>query len=167
MMKKRKSKTASIQMPESLLKVAVEQTDDVKGNFQTGLGAVLSTERQKIVVPDTRSILGSLDIDASTRTKYPQDNRWDYAIEYNQEVFFIEIHPASTSDVSTVLAKLEWLKWWLKNKAPEISALKSKNKQPYHWVYTKNYAILPGSKHAKQLAQKKLFPVKQWDYTSL
>lgn len=164
---RRKSNTTNIQIPESLLKAAVEQTDDVKGNFQTGLGAVHGNERQKIVVPDTRSILGSLDIDASTLTKYPQENRWDYVIEYNQEVFFIEIHPASTSDVPTVLAKLDWLKWWLKNKAPKISTLKSKDKQPYHWVYTNKNAILPGSKYAKQLAQNKLFPVKLWDYSSL
>jgi len=164
---KKKSNTTNMQIPESLLKVAVEQTDDVKGNFQIGLGAVHGNERQKIVVPDTRCILGSLDIDASTLTKYPQENRWDYAIEYNQEVFFIEIHPASTSDVSTVLAKLDWLKGWLKNKAPNISALKPKDKQPYHWVYTNKNAILPGSKYAKQLAQKNLFPVKQWDYSSL
>ena len=44
---KKKSNTANMQIPESLLKVAVEQTDDVKGNFQTGLGAVHGNERQK------------------------------------------------------------------------------------------------------------------------
>lgn len=154
-------------MPNSLLKVAVEQTADVKGNFHTGLNAVRSTERQKIVVPDTRKISGSLDIDTSTQAKYPEDNRWDYAIEYDQETFFIEVHPGSTSDVSTVLAKLEWLKKWLKNEAPEINKLKPKNKKPYHWIYTNKYAILPNSKYAKQLAQKNLLPVKQWDYSSI
>lgn len=163
----KKSNKPNVQISNSLLKVAVERTDDVRGNFQTGLNAVCGTERQKIIVPDTRKISGSLDIDTSTKNKYPEDNRWDYAIEYDQETFFIEVHPGSTSDVSTVLAKLDWLKKWLKNEAPEINKLKPKNKQPYHWIYTNKYAILPNSKYAKQLAQKNLLPVKQWDYSSL
>ena len=103
----KKSNKAKVQVPNSLLKVAVEHTDDVRGNFQTGLKAVRGTERQKIIVPDTRKISGSLDIDTLTQTKYPADNRWDYAIEYDQETFFIEVHPGSTSDVATVLAKLD------------------------------------------------------------
>ena len=151
----------------SLLKTAADNTEDVKGQFKTGLGAVKRNERQKLVVPDTRKITGSLDIDSSTKEKYPQANRWDYAIEYDKETFFIEIHPASTSEIQTFLAKLSWLKQWLKEKAPEINALKPKNKQPYHWVYTSKFAILPNSKYARQLAQMNLIPVRQWNYSSL
>ena len=156
-----------IQETESLLKVAVEQTEDVKGKFKRGLGAVKGNEKQKIVVPDTRKITGSLDIDSSTKDQYPEANRWDYAIEYDKETFFIEVHPGSTSEIPTVIAKLEWLKKWLKEKAPAINALKAKGKQPYHWVYTNKFAILPNSKYTKQLAQINLLPVKQWDYSTL
>ncbi|MBP3227718.1 MAG: hypothetical protein J6M53_02915 [Bacteroidaceae bacterium] len=152
---------------KSLLKVAIDQTEDVKGQFKAGLGAIKGNEKQKFVVPDTRKITGSLDIDSSTKNKYPQDNRWDYAVEYNQETFFIEIHPGSTNEISTVLAKLNWLKIWLRKKAPAINALKPKDKQPYHWVYTNKFAILPNSKYARQLAQAHLRPVKQWEYCAL
>ena len=152
---------------ESYLKIAVDKTEDVKGNFHMGLGALKSSDRQKIIVPNTRYILGSLDIDTSTKEKYPQKNRWDYAIEYNNETFFIEIHPGSTNQIPIVLAKLEWLKKWLTEKAPEIKVLKPKNKPPYHWIYTNRYAILPNSKYGKLLAQKQLVPVKQWNYSSL
>ena len=152
---------------ESLLKEAIDKTDDVKGNFKEGLGAVSGNEKSKIIVPDSRKITGSLDIDTSTKKRYPQENRWDYAIEYDNEVFFIEIHPASTSDIPTVLAKLKWLKQWLKEKAPDIDALKPEKKPAYHWVYTKKYAILPNSKYGKMLSLKKLVPVKQWNYSSL
>ena len=158
---------AAPQTPESLLKTAIDNTEDVKGHFKTGLGAIKGHEKQKIVVPDTRKITGSLDIDTSTSAKYPQANRWDYAIEYDKETFFIEVHPGSTSQIPTVIAKLTWLKQWLKEKAPAIDALKPKKKQPYHWVYTNKFAILPSSKYARQLAQMNMVPVKQWIYSSL
>lgn len=158
---------AMTQKPESLLKAAVDQTEDVKGRFKTGLGAIKGNEKQKFVVPDTRKITGSLDIDSATKDKYPQANRWDYAVEYDRETFFIEVHPGSTNEIPTVIAKLDWLKKWLKEKAPAINALKPKDKQPYHWVYTNKFAILPNSKYARQLAQLNLVPVKQWDYSTL
>ena len=141
---------ATTQTPESLLKTAVDKTEDVKGQFKAGLGAIKGSEKQKIVVPDTRKITGSLDIDASTASKYPKANRWDYAVEYNKETFFIEVHPGSTSEIPTVIAKLAWLKQWLKEQAPEIGALKPKNKQPYYWVYTNKFAILPNSKYVEK-----------------
>lgn len=151
----------------SLLEIAVEQTEDVKGHFMPGLGAIKGNEKQKFVVPDTRKITGSLDIDFSTKEKYPQENRWDYAVEYDGETFFIEVHPGSTSEIPIVVAKLAWLKKWLKNKAPYIAALKSKDKQPYHWVYTNKFGILPNSKYARQLAQLRIMPAKQWNYSAL
>ena len=158
---------ATTQVPNSLLKAAIDQTEDVKGHFKTGLEALKGNERQKIVVPDTRKITGSLDIDSSTKEKYPTANRWDYAIEYNQETFFIEIHPASTSDIPTVIAKLKWLKQWLKDKAPSINALKPQNKHPYHWIYTRKFSILPNSKYGRQLAQINMMPIKQWNYSNI
>lgn len=158
---------AKNQPPKSLLKAAVDKTDDVKGQFKVGLGAIKGNEKQKFVVPDTRKITGSLDIDTSTKEKYPMENRWDYAVEYDKETFFIEIHPGSTSEIPIVLAKLEWLKKWLKEKAPAINALKPKDKQPYYWVYTNKFAILPNSKYGKQLAQINLLPIKLWDYSLL
>lgn len=153
--------------PESPLKMAVDKTEDVQGRFKTGLGAVKGSERSKFIVPYPRNLTGSVDIDTATAARYPQVNRWDYAVEYNKETFFIEVHPASTSEVSTVIAKLAWLKQWLKEKAPEINALKSKSKCPYYWVFTNRFSILPNSKYARQLAQLNLMPVKQWKYTSL
>lgn len=166
-MKNQNSEEAQSQSSKSPLETAVEQTEEVKGQFKKGLGAIKGSERQKFVVPDTRKITGSLDIDTSTKEKYPEDNRWDYAIEYDNETFFIEIHPGSTNDISTVIEKLDWLKKWLKEKAPDINALTAKSRHPYYWVYTNRFDILPTSRYAKQLAQAKLRPVKQWNYSTL
>ena len=48
---KKKSNTANMQIPESLLKVAVEQTDDVKGNFQIGLGSDFTVADEPVNEP--------------------------------------------------------------------------------------------------------------------
>ena len=119
------------------------------------------------MVPNPRLIGGSLDIDSSTKTKYPDDFRWDYAVEYNNETFFIEVHPGSTTEIQTVIAKLNWLKQWLKEKASEIDALKPKDKRPYHWIFTSKFAILPNSRYAKLLSSHGIIPTKQWDYSKL
>lgn len=151
----------------SSLKKAIEKTACVAGQYKTGLHAIQSNMRQKFIVPDVKKIGGSLDIDTSVKTMYPEDHRWDYAVEYDNEVFFIEIHPAITSEITTVLAKLEWLKKWLNEQAPEIKALRPSQKQAYYWVYTNRYAIAPTSSYLKQLATKKIVPIKCWNYRLL
>lgn len=151
----------------SQLEQAVNQTPDVIGNFKSGLGAIKGEYRCKIIVPDTRNIQGSLDIDMSTSSLYPHDNRWDYALEYDNETFFIEIHPGITSEITVVLNKLAWLKQWLKDKAPRISDTCSRSKPSFYWVYTSKFAILPNSTPWRKLAKNKLIPMKVWDYSKL
>lgn len=135
---------------------AVEATQDVKGGYKKGLGA-LGAYSKKINVTDTRLLNGSIDIDACTTAKYPNANRWDYALSYNQEVYFVEVHSANTSQVSTVLRKLQWLKDWLNSEASEINKLKAP--EPYYWIMSKNNQILPSSPQAKRIAQARLKPI--------
>lgn len=154
-------------MNTSRLKEAVDETPDVTGNHKKGLRALNDSDKKLIIVPDTRKIGGSLDIDSTTKRQYPNAARWDYAVEYDGETFFIEVHPASTTKIDVMLSKLEWLKGWLKTKAPRIDALKAKSKPPYHWVHTGSSKIIKGSKQYKQLATHKLLPVKVWNYDAL
>ena len=72
-------------------------------------------------------------------------------MSYDDKLYFFEVHPASTSEVDTVINKLTWLKKWLKNKAPQINKLQKGN-QPYTWVPTGRYAILSLGTYAKKLA---------------
>lgn len=141
---------------------ASERTEDVKGAFKDGLRAVKGEERSKFQANDTRLFTGSIDVDAATEQRYPHDNRWDYAIEYDNETFFVEVHPASTSEVDTMIAKLSWLKQWLKGEAHEIDALKAKSSNPFIWIFTKNNRILSNSPQARKLAQKGLKPIAVW-----
>lgn len=131
--------------------IAVENTPNVKDGFCVGLKAVKNSDRNKVDATDPRKIQGSLDIDGQVREIYPDDNRWDYALSYDDKIYFFEVHPASTSEVDAVIKKLGWLENWLKNKAPEINKLQKGN-QPYTWVQSGSYSILPSGAYAKKLA---------------
>lgn len=131
--------------------IAVENTPDVKNGFRTGLQAVKNSDRNKVNVTDPRKLQGSLDIDTQVQKKYPQEPRWDYALSYDDKLYFFEVHPASTSEVDAVIKKLGWLKGWLKNKAPEINKLQ-KGVHPYVWVQSGRYDILDSGKSGKKLA---------------
>lgn len=147
-------------------KEAVQQTPQVANAYQVGLTA-FGSYSGKVVVPDNSLVHGSIDIDAATCSLYPNENRWDYAFDYNGEVFFIEVHSAYTSETSTVLQKLEWLKLWLKENAPKIDKLKSKTLPPYYWVQSKRYALPHHMPQYRQVMSAKLIPIKEWNYESL
>jgi len=76
---------------------------------------------------------------------------------YNQKVYFVEVHSAITSEVSTVFRKLQWLKDWLNSHAPEINKMKAQ--QPYYWIMSNNNKILKGSSQARQISQAGLKPI--------
>ena len=147
-------------------KEAVEQTPQVAKAYKAGLLA-FGDYSSKVVVPDNRLLGGSVDIDAATVELYPNDNRWDYAFDYNGETFFIEVHTASTSETSTVLRKLEWLKVWLSEQAPEIYKLKSKKLPPFYWVQSKKYALPTHTPQYRKAVSAKLIPIKEWNYELL
>lgn len=139
--------------------IAVENTPDVKNGFCVGLKAVKNSDSNKVDATDPKKIQGSLDIDGQVKKIYPNDNRWDYALSYDDKIYFFEVHPASTSEVDAVIRKLRWLKDWLKNKAPEINNLQKGN-QPYMWVQSGSYSILPLGPYTKKLAENGIKVVK-------
>lgn len=148
-----KGKRAEV-LPNSRLQAAVKGIAGLDKHFKEGLGAVKSAYRERITAKEPRLFNGSLDIDKAKSKAEPKANRWDYAIEYNGEVFFVEVHPGATSDVPIILKKLEWLKQWLKNEAKAIDKLKTKCETPYFWIHTGGCKILKTSIKSKQLAQR-------------
>lgn len=137
---------------------AVEETKDIANCYQAGLKA-LGKYSTKIVLKDSQKCCGSVDLDGCVTLKYPQDNRWDYVICYDGEVYFAEVHSANTGEVSTVLRKLKWLKDWLNTKAPEINKLKATSQTPFYWIQSNGNHILPQSRQARQAAIFGLKPV--------
>lgn len=156
-------KTAS----KSLLEKAVEQTPDVTGCFKAGLRA-LGDDSAKLIVPDTRKIGGSLDIDHATEKQYPNAARWDYAVEYDGEAFFIEVHDGDPENVNEVIRKYAWLKGWLKEKAPKIKALEATSRPAYHWIATEKSTLGNSTTDYFRLAKHGLPPpTRVWDYARL
>jgi hypothetical protein len=141
-------------------KEAVEATSDVATCYKQGLSA-FGAYSNRIEVLDTMKLQGSVDIDLCTMTKYPNDNRWDYAFAYKGEVFFVEVHSANTSEVKTMLRKLQWLKDWLNLEAPEINKLKAKSAVPFVWIQSKNFQIPKSSPQYFAAKSKGLIPLRR------
>lgn len=147
-------------------KEAVEQTPQIAAAYKAGISA-FGDYASKVIVPDNRLLGGSVDIDLATVELYPNENRWDYAFDYNGETFFIEVHTASTSETSTVLRKLDWLKVWLREQAPKLEKLKSKVIPPFYWVQSKQYALPTHTPQYRKAMSAKLIPIKEWNYELL
>lgn len=136
---------------------AVKNTPEIANCYQVGLRG-LSPYSQKVQLGDTSKCSGSVDIDACTAAKYPQSNRWDYVLGYNDKAYFVEVHTANTGEVSTVLRKLQWLKDWLNAQAPALNKIKA-DKNPFVWVQTNGFHILKNSKQYREAAQAGLKPI--------
>lgn len=138
-------------MAKSGFQKAVEGTPDISTAYRRGLQALKRSDRSAFDLADTRLLDGSVDIDTAVQEKYPNENRWDYAIGYSGKVCYVEVHPAYTSEVSVVENKLRWLKIWLKENAPLLDAI-PKATPAFVWAQTGKGAILPRSSQARKLA---------------
>lgn len=136
---------------------AVEATPDISKEFNQGIQA-LGSYSELVIPAYTRYLEGSVDIDSATKSIYPTEPRWDYAIAYSGEVYFIEVHPAISSEVAIVIKKLEWLKNWLKNKAPEIEKLRKKE-NAYYWIQSKSFSIPKNSRQYRIAKKNGLLPI--------
>lgn len=107
----------------------------------TGLSA-LKANSKYVRVTNTKLLDGSVDIDEAVRDKYPEDSRWDYVVGYENEAFFIEVHPAATSNVDDMVKKVKWLKNWLASSAPDLKSLHKI--EVYYWIPSRRVSILKG-----------------------
>lgn len=73
---------------------------------------------------------------------------------------FVEIHPADTSNVNEVIKKAEWLKQWLKTKAPNLKALAPNH--TYYWIPSGRCNILKNSPQYKRLAQSNVLLISRF-----
>lgn len=149
--KNRKQKQLGTKPVKCAFQEAIENTEEVKNGFCVGKQAIKSIDRGKVVETNNKKVQGSLDIDSQVKALYPDEPRWDYALSYNDKIYYFEIHPAETSEAEKVVDKLRWLKSWLKTKATEIDKL-PKSEHPYTWVQSGRYAILPTAREKMKLS---------------
>ncbi len=122
--------------------------------YRPGLGAVEGKDKKYFTISNTRLIEGSIYIDiCSKKIAYKNPNRWDYMIGYNKKLYFVEIHPASTGEVSLVLKKFEWLKEFISCLSNELKTKILITNNPFIWVATNGVHIIPTSPQARLLAK--------------
>jgi hypothetical protein len=107
----------------------------IAGQVHPGLKALGKNSRRVTMSAASRAVQ-SVDLDRALRQQYPNDPRWDYGVEWQRgrahEIAWIEVHTATSAEVTAVLNKLLWLKRWLASAASECTALPVS----YHWVAT-------------------------------
>jgi hypothetical protein len=135
-------------------KDAVERTPDLQDAWRRGFQALLAADRRHVEAEATRRLAGSVNVDAALAEDYPNEPRWDYAVGHRpangsgEVVYWIEIHPASSGEVSVVLNKLAWLKRWLQKAAPELRAMR----KSFVWVSSGRTSFTLSSPQQKQFA---------------
>lgn len=137
----------------------VQKIEGLTDAYQVGLRALLQTHRNKVQLGNTSQCDGSVDIDTSLTAKYPQASRWDYVFSYKSELYFVEVHTASTGEVTTVLKKLQWLKDWLNSDAKQLDGLRAKKQPSIVWIQSNGFHILPNSPQFRKISQAGLKPI--------
>lgn len=131
--------------------MAVLATPEIREAYRSGLQALRRADAVKIKPGDRYKVDGSVDMDSTLKALYPEANRWDYAIGYNAKVCFVEVHPAYTTEIDTMVRKFRWLMEWLKEKAPRLDAI-PRMTPAYVWIQSGKSAILPTARQSKILA---------------
>lgn len=133
---------------------AVQGTPSIRAHYRPGLQALPHGHASRIRCTNARRLTGSVNLDAALQLMQPHAQRWDYGVGLRRResdvAVWVEVHPGSSSSVTDMLAKLQWLKNWL---GTEATALRDLTQGDYHWVSTDaTIAITPDSQQAKKLA---------------
>lgn len=124
---------------------AVKQTAEIKDAFHPGLRALRKIDKSRITATNPALLTGSIYLDEALSRTYPHESRWDYGIgqkpenSSNERVFWLEIHPGHAGELRVVLAKLEWLKQWLRESAVHLNGLQ----REFIWISTGKTSLTP------------------------
>nr|WP_294775931.1 hypothetical protein [Prevotella sp.] len=140
-------------------KSIVQAVPAIAGAYREGLQALESKDAGKVKPQNPRKLSGSVYLDKCLKTTNPHDARWDYVIGYREKAYFVEVHPANTSNVDEVVKKKKWLDVWLKTNALDLKAMMAGTS--YYWIASGKVAILPNSPQARKIAKNKLVLCKE------
>lgn len=136
-------------------KEAIQNTSEITHCYKSGLQA-LGANSSKVLVKETRMLTGSVDIDSCLKKLYPNENRWDYVFGYNKQIYYLEVHPATTGEVKKIVEKIKWLTSWIKSSAKNLEDLMKQSS--FHWVSSGNTdpAFRKTNKYSRILSQNGL-----------
>lgn len=140
-------------------KSIVQAIPAIAGAYREGLQALESKDAGKVKPQNPRKLSGSVYLDKCLKTTNPHDARWDYVIGYSEKAYFVEVHPANTSNVDEVVKKKKWLDVWLKTNALDLKAMMAGTS--YYRIASGKVAILPNSPQARKIAKNKLVLCKE------
>lgn len=129
--------------------------------YRPGKQALKGEHRELIRCRDTRRFTGSIDLEDALAGDTRVTNPWDYGIGFrlpggSERATWVEVHPAITTEVSTLLRKLDWLRTWLRNEAPALGAISqpAAEIETFVWIATEaGVHIRAGSPQARRLQQ--------------
>jgi hypothetical protein len=147
---------------------ALKATGIEEADIKSGISAMEGVDRPRITATDPRVFTHSLNLDKSLKPTQPNAARWDYGIglkikSKRERAIWVEVHPASTSEVKKMLGKFNWLRSWLRDEAQDLEAVtrQTGSAPAYNWIATGKVAIPRNSRQARLLAQSGLpYPVK-------
>lgn len=118
--------------------------------MQDGLGAVKNVHRGLIEDELRSDFEDSLDIDMELREGRESENRWDYLLGHapNSVVVALEPHPASTREVSVVIAKRSKAKEQLRPHLAEGARIAA-----WIWIASGRIDFVPHDKQMHRLME--------------
>ena len=132
----------------------------VDNAWQPGKRALANAHRSRIECADPHRLTGSIALDAALagEADYTTAPRWDYGIGYQprrgaERAVWIEVHPASTSNVGEVIDKLHWLRAWLRDEARQLESITVTDgrTRPFVWIATGGVHLSRNSPQARRL----------------
>jgi hypothetical protein len=132
--------------------------------LRAGLQAITTANRRKITPENPRSVTGSVNLDEDLKEQFPNDNRWDYVVGYMvsdtmDKVFFIEVHPAETSEIRCVINKVRNLRKWAVSNAPDLWNMTIPRE--IHWISSGKNNLRLNDSYRRILAMEGLGSPKQ------
>ena len=134
----------------------------VNGAYRSGIQTLENRHRDRVSCADSRRLTGSINLDSALAKQpgHADRPRWDYGLGYRpangrEQAIWVEIHSATTNEVSAVLRKLQWLRAWLSADAEHLKQLTDIADADFRfvWVASAGVRINRNSRQYRQLSQ--------------
>lgn len=152
-------------------KEAVEAAPSpVNSAYCQGKQALENKHRRLVTCADSRRLTGSIFLDSALAQEsgYANKPRWDYGLGYKpkngrERAIWVEVHSATTKQVSAVLNKLQWLRDWLNSEAEQLKKMTflAKDDIRFVWIASSSVKILKHSPQARRLSQSGISSVRK------
>ncbi len=136
---------------------AVSSISEISHAYKPGLQGLKEIDRNRLKCNEPRRLSGSVNLEESLHDISPNDPIWDYGIGWSKNqtddyAIWIEVHPASSSHVRGIIAKVTWLKRWLNTNGANLLNM-TRPEDGYVWIASGRVSFQRSSRQARQLAQ--------------